>query len=502
MDICDRISAKLGKFRPSLTLALKDMAEKRKSEGLPVYDFGLGETKGELARHIRQAGERSFHEGNTMYGDPAGIPELRHSVLEWLGLNGHYGNENVVITAGAKQSLFNIFLAACNPADVVLFDAAPWVSYQPLATAAYASPIMVLPRAGTTNHLKVTAEDLKRNLQMRPHAKLFLLNSPVNPTGQLYSADEVEALLQVCVEHRIYFVLDRLYWRLVFDGMDYPEPRIDDETKPWLIQVDGLSKNFRRTGGMRIGWSVAPADITNAMVNLQSHYTSGPAMPTQHAALAAITEPYDFELCSDLQRKRDMVLGAAASLPHVEVWPTPASFYSFWDVRRTLGMTTPDGSLIRTSDDLAEYLVREAGVVTGSGSAFMQDGYLRVSFATPDDHITQGLVAAATSHTLSLHALFRSRTHRPEVSRSPRTCRERVRWTHCPTYCHYVSYARRPTRRSRARRALPGSGPRTDRPAPRPSTSGGRAGARSSRCGSSGGRSRRVFCRAGRSSRA
>ncbi|NIR44526.1 MAG: aminotransferase class I/II-fold pyridoxal phosphate-dependent enzyme [Gemmatimonadetes bacterium] len=393
----ERISTKLAKFRPSLTLELKSLAAEREERGLPVYDFGLGETKGELAPHIREAGIRAYREGQTMYGDPAGLIELRRSVLEWLGLQDRYGPENVVITAGAKQSLLNIFLSVCNPADTVLFDAAPWVSYQPLAIAAYASPIMVLPRAGELNRLKVSPADLKRNLKMRPHARLFLLNSPVNPTGQLYSADEVEALLQVCVEHGIFFVLDRLYWRIVFEGRTYPEPRVDDETRPWLIQVDGISKNFRRTGGLRIGWSVAPVDVTRAMVNLQSHYTSGPAVPTQYSALAAITEPYDEELCRALQGKRDLLRKEAEALAYVEVWPTPASFYSFWDVRGVFGKRAPDGRLLESSSDVAEYLVQAAGVVTGPGTAFMQDGYLRVSFATPDDQIVAGVRAAATA---------------------------------------------------------------------------------------------------------
>lgn len=391
----ERVSTKLSKFRPSLTLELKRLAQEREASGLPVYDFGLGETKGDLAPHIREAGERAYREGLTMYGDPAGLAPLREAVLDWLDLGAHYDSDNVVVTAGAKQSLFNIFLAVCNPADVVLFDAAPWVSYQPLAIAAYASPIMVLPKAGLRNRIKVRPEDLERNLKMRPHAKLFLLNNPVNPTGQLYSAEEVENLLALCVRHRVYFVLDRLYWRLVFDGADYPEPRIDHETRPWLIQVDGLSKNFRRTGGLRVGWSVAPEDVSRAMVNLQSHYTSGPAVPTQYSALAAINEAYDPELKSDLQRKRDLLLTEATALPHVDVWPTPASFYSFWDVRGAFGKRTPDGGRLKSSDDVAEYLVRSAGVVTLSGNAFMQEGFLRLSFATPDEHIVAGVRAAA-----------------------------------------------------------------------------------------------------------
>jgi aspartate aminotransferase len=395
MQHAERVSAKMGKFRPSLTLLLKDLVGRRREQGLPVYDFGLGETKGELAGYIREAGERAYREGKTMYGDPAGLAELRQAVLEWLGITNQYDVGNVVITNGAKQSLFNTFLAVCNPADCVLFDAAPWVSYQPLAVTAYATPIMVLPAAGAINYLKVGPDDLLRNLKMRPHAKLFLLNNPVNPTGQVYSAAEVEDLLSICVEHRVYFVLDRLYWRLIYDGNGYPEPRLDEATLDWVIQVDGMSKNFRRTGGIRIGWSVAPTDVSTAMANMQSHYTSGPAIPTQLSALAAITRAYDPELRSDLERKRDSIEREARAMSRVDVWHTHGAFYSFWDVRKMFGMRTPNGSELIDSDDVAAYLVEEAGVVTASGCGFMQDGYLRVSFAVPEEEIKQGIKAAA-----------------------------------------------------------------------------------------------------------
>lgn len=390
----ERLSAKLSKFRPSLTLELKRLVEARRRAGLPVYDFGLGETKGALPLDLREAGERAYREQQTMYGDPGGLPELRRQVLDWLGLGSHYEPEDVVITAGAKQSLFNVFLAVCNPADVVLFDSAPWVSYQPLAVAAYAVPVMVLPRRDG-GRLKVTSDDLRRNLELRPHVKLFLLNNPCNPTGQLYDAREVEELLAVCVEHRVFFVLDRLYWKLVFDDATYPEPRVDEATKPWLIQVDGLSKNFRRAGGLRIGWSVAPRDVARAMTNLQSHYTSGPSTPAQHVALAAIRRAYDAELLDDLREKRDRVASWAGRLPHVDVWPTPATFYSFWDVTAALGKRAPDGRTIAASGDLAEYLIERSGVVTAAGSAFLQEGYLRVSFAVPTDELEAGLAAAA-----------------------------------------------------------------------------------------------------------
>jgi aspartate aminotransferase len=389
----ERIAGRLSKFRPSLTLALKTLVASRVDAGQPVFDFGLGETKGPLDEEIRAAGVRAFREQDTMYGDPAGLPELRESVLRWLGLEDRYSIGNVVINTGAKQGLFNIFLTLCNPADAVLFEAAPWVSYQPLAVAAYGFPVMVLARE-PGSRLKVTPADLERNLQMRPHARLFLLNNPVNPTGQLYDEGEVEALLRICVEHRIYFVLDRLYWRLLYDGRTYPEPRLDDETRPWLIQIDGMSKNFRRTGGLRIGWTIAPDDVATAMINLQSHYTSGPATPTQRAAQAALDHPYDLSMVADLQRKRDLLTEHARGTPHVEIWPTPATFYSFWDVRGAFGRTTPSGKVLRTSNDVSEYLVTDGGVITASGTGFLQEGFLRLSFATSDATIVDGMAAA------------------------------------------------------------------------------------------------------------
>lgn len=384
-----RISTKLEKFRPSLTLGLKSLVQQRSAQGLPVYDFGLGETKGRLNPEIRRAGERAFREEETMYADPGGLPELRAAVLRWLGLEGVYGPEHVVITTGAKQALLNTFMAIANPADVFLFDAAPWVSYQPLAVMSYATPIMVLPR--DSDRLLIGPEDLERNIRMRPHARLFLLNNPVNPTAQLYDADTVAELARVCARHGVYFVLDRLYWKLVFDGGHFPEPPLDDEVLPWLVQIDGMSKNFRRAGGLRIGWSVGPRDLTDAMVNLQSHYTSGPSVPSQRAALAALESSYDLTLVSDLQRKRDLLLGAARQVPHVRAWETPATFYSFWDVTGAFGKRRPDGRVLRDSDDVAAYLCEQAGVVTASGCGFMQDGYLRLAFDNPDEEIVAGM---------------------------------------------------------------------------------------------------------------
>ena len=392
-----RISPKVTAFPPSLTLALKATVNERKAAGLPVFDFGLGETRGALRSAISEGAIAAYRDGLTVYGDPAGLPELRAVIPRWLGADAHYRDDSVVVSTGAKQALMNVFLTVLDPGDVALLDCAPWVSYQPLALAASARPVCVTPAAGTGNYLKVDGEDLARAIEAEPKARLFLLNSPCNPTAQVYSADELEELLRVCARHRIYLVLDRLYWKLTYDGLDFPEPAVDSETRPWLIQLDGLSKNFRRTGGLRIGWTLGPEDVTAGMVNLQSHYTSGPSMPAQYAALAALTEAYDGEMRDELESKRDLMMRHGAGLPHVELWPIPGAFYSFWDVRKCFGLRTPEGGELSSSNDVARYLLDSVGVVTASGAGFEQDGFLRVTFTAPDPELTAGLEAATAA---------------------------------------------------------------------------------------------------------
>lgn len=391
MEQQQRIAVKISRMRPSLTLALKALKEERQKNGDVVYDFGLGETKGELSSVISEAGQEAFRKGETQYPNPAGLPELRQAVLKWLNLEDEYTIDNVVISTGAKQCLFNTLLSVCNPGDTILLESAPWVSYEPLAVSAITAPVLVIPRE--TDNMLVSVTDLERNLRRRPHSRLFLINNPCNPTAQLYDEQHINDLLNVCAEYGVYMVLDRLYWKVMFDGKQYPEPVINEKTKPWLIQVDGLSKNWRRTGGLRIGWSVAPTDVASAMANLQSHYTSGAAVPTQYAALAALSTPYDYEMVEDLERKRNLLTEHMKDMPHVKIWPTPATFYSFWDCTSVFGRTTPDGTTIKSSTDLATYLAKEAGVITASGEGFFQDGYLRWSFATSDEEIISGMKA-------------------------------------------------------------------------------------------------------------
>ena len=389
----NRISRKVQKVGSSKCLGAKLTVKERREKGLKVYDFGLGEAKGITPDFILQAGTSAFLGNHTGYPDAAGILELRQEVLRWLELENTYRKENVTISVGAKQAILNVILAVCDSGDVAFFDTAPWVSYRPMSICSGVTPVCIQPSKGKANNLKITAEDLKRELQIHPHAKMLLINSPCNPTGQIYTTKELDELAEVCAENKLFFVLDRIYWKSVFDGKDFPTPTITEKTRPWLIQVDAISKSWRSVGGLRVGWCVAPKDVSTAMQGIQSHITSGTASVSQYAALAALREEYVLEMRNSLQSNLNLLREALPKIPLIEALPTEGGFYSFWDVTQTFGKKTPAGDIIENSDDFTQYLVESEGVVVLSGSAFLQNGYVRICFHVPEKELLEGLEA-------------------------------------------------------------------------------------------------------------
>lgn len=388
-----QLARKIQLFGTSRCLDAKRKVIERRRAGLAVYDFGLGEAKGGINGEFAEAGKQSLAAGRTEYVDPQGLLELRRQIISWLGVERNYGPQNVCVSVGAKQAIFNILLAICDPGDTVLYDAAPWVSYIPMTYCAGLIPQCVSPKYPEANYLKISSSDLERAINRHRNARIFLLNSPCNPSGQIYSAGELNELIEVCIRNRIFFALDRLYWKTVFDGYSFPEPVINEVSEPWIIQIDGLSKNWRSLGGLRVGWSVGSEDLTRAATNIQSHITSGTATVGQYVALEALTKEYDWEMRDDLQEKRDLMFSVANDIPGLKAFPTAAAFYSFWDVRAYFGSHAPNGKLIAGSDDLAEYLLNSAGVVVLPGTAFKQEGYLRLCFHTAKSEIQEGMLA-------------------------------------------------------------------------------------------------------------
>ena len=393
-----RLAKRVESLGPSCTLELKQMCKYRQSLGLPIFDFGLGENKWPVCSEVKQAFIDSMKNAETGYIEPAGLPELRQEILRWLELEDQYSIEDVIVAGGAKQVLNNIFVSICDPGDTVLLAHGPWVSYAPIIECASARAVQVVSSA---HNSKLTVDDLREALDINPLSKAFLLNNPCNPTGQLYSQEEVDALVELCVQRRVYFILDRLYWRVLFQDDVYPSPRIDSQTKQWIIQVDGLSKNFAKLGGVRIGWSLGPSDLSEVMMRFQSHYSSGAATISQYAALAALRYADWQDMVADLEKKRECFWQLASKLPLVKCFPTEAAFYSWWDVSQCFGMQTAEGKTINDSNDLSHYLLSEYGVVTASGEAFGQDGFLRLCFFIDEEQIHSGLEAVR----LALEAL-------------------------------------------------------------------------------------------------
>lgn len=388
-----RISKKLTRLRPERQHDLLQIAEQRKALGLPIYNFALAPYSGALSDSLKQTGIDALNNDDTPSSSPSGLLPLREAVLKWLELENEYAAHNVIISAGARQALLNVFLATCDSGDVVLLGSVPSLSYAPTAQLASTRPVIVQPMTVNTPDLKVRWEDLVKCLEHHPRARVFVLSNPCDPTGQVYRPAEIQALLQVCADHNVYFVLDRRHWRSMLRQQEYPTPILDEGTKPWLIQIDSLSYSFPHTSGLRVGWAVGPCDVMEMIAVIQSHNLAGPSDPSQQIALSALTTPYQNDLSTSINVKYDLFRSLADDIPGVKIFHTEGTCYSFWDVRSLFGRRTPSEQILIDSDDVAEYLLESKGVAAIPGSCFSQDGYLRFSFHVDDEVITEGMAA-------------------------------------------------------------------------------------------------------------
>jgi aspartate aminotransferase len=386
----ERIAQRIENIRLSAPLQHKQTALQRCALGETIYDFGLGELDGPISPEVKKAALASIRRERTNYAHPAGLEQLRAAVLRWLNLSHLCNPEHVVVSPGANHSLLNVMLAIGNPGDIVLLPPVHTSSYFSLATVAGLTAVSV-PASKNVPYLKLTSKMLIAALQKHPRTRIFLLSNPCNPTGQLYDHLEVLEFHEICADHGVFFVLDRRFWKITFDDDPYPEPSSAAHLSPWLIQIDSLSNNFAQSAGFRVGWCVAPADISEALCIIQSHCGGGASTPSQYAATSALEHGEDEDELMELEHKRWLFSEAARSVPNTTIFPTQATFFSFWDIRRSLGTTTADGRRIQDAGDLAEFLLESYGVVVVPGTDFGQDGYIRLSFAVSDDVIRNGI---------------------------------------------------------------------------------------------------------------
>ncbi|MBX7073024.1 MAG: pyridoxal phosphate-dependent aminotransferase [Pirellulales bacterium] len=368
-------------LEPSATLAMAAKAKALKAAGKTVYDFSVGEPDFNTPAHICDAAAKAMRDGQTHYTVASGIPELKAAVVkQYQATHGlEYKPNQVVVSNGAKHSLHNVFTAVLNPGDEVIIPAPYWVSYSELVKLTGARPVIVSTEE--SQDFKLSPAQLRAAIG--PKSKMLLLCSPSNPTGTMYSPEELAALADVVIEKNLLVLADEIYERLIYGQNRFASfatvrPGLAERT----ILVNGVSKTFAMTG-WRIGWTLSPANIAEAMANLQSQETSNPCSVSQYAALAALEGPQDCvaEMLQHFAERRDYVRARIAQLPDVSCPDIAGAFYAFMNIKAYLGRDY-GGKRVNDSAQWCLTLLEEQNVATVMGSSFGAEGYARVSFAT------------------------------------------------------------------------------------------------------------------------
>ncbi len=375
---------------PSPTLSIDAKAKGMISEGKDVVNFGVGEPDFDTPDHIKQAAIAAIQRGMTKYTPVTGTEELKVAIAEkFRADNGlEYQPSQIVVSAGAKHSLYNAFQVLCQEGDEVILPAPYWVSYLEQIKLAGGEPVVI--KTKSENGFKVTPQELREKIT--PRTKLIIINSPSNPTGGVYSRRELEALGEILLEHGIGIISDEIYEKLVYDDVEHISiASLSKELQELTVVINGVSKAYAMTG-WRIGYAAASPKIAKAMADLQSHSTSNPTSIAQAASVAALVgtqEPLS-EMTKEFAKRRNYMLDRLNSMPGVFCTRPGGAFYLFPDIGKLIGLKH-NGRQINGAQDLAAILLEEAHVAVVPGVAFGDDCCLRLSYATSMDRIVDGM---------------------------------------------------------------------------------------------------------------
>jgi len=385
------VSKRIGGIAESATLAVDAKAKALKAAGRPVIGFGAGEPDFATPDYIVEAAADACRETrNHRYTPAGGLPELKQAIVEKTERDSGYQVEaaQVLVTNGGKQAIYEAFATMLDPGDEVIVPAPYWTTYPESIRLAGGVPVAVL--ADETQDYKVTVEQLEAARTDKTKALLF--NSPSNPTGSVYTRDEVEEIGRWALEHGLWVMTDEIYEHLVYDGLETASlPVVVPELADQCVVVNGVAKTYAMTG-WRIGWMIGPKDIIKAATNLQSHATSNVANVSQRAAIAAVSG--DLSAVSQMKaafdRRRRTIVSMLNEIEGV-VCPEPqGAFYAYPSVKGLLGRTF-DGVTPQTSAELADFILDRAEVAVVPGEAFGSPGYLRLSYALGDDDLAEGI---------------------------------------------------------------------------------------------------------------
>ena len=386
-----RISARIAAIAESATLAVDAKAKALKAAGRPVIGFGAGEPDFPTPDYIVEAAAAATKVvANHRYTPAAGLPELREAIVAKTKRDSNYEVtvDQVLVTNGGKQSVYQAFAAIVDPGDEVLLPSPYWTTYPECVKLAGGVTVEVF--ADETQNYLVSVEQLEA--ARTPKSKVLLFCSPSNPTGSVYSTEQVKAIGQWAVKHGIWVITDEIYEHLLYDGATAPSlPVLVPELADTCIIVNGVAKTYAMTG-WRVGWMIGPKDVIKAATNLQSHLTSNVANVSQRAAIAALNGNLDavHKMGEAFDRRRKLIVGLLNEIPGFDC-PTPTgAFYVYPSVKGVLG-TTIRGKTPKTSAELATLILEEAEVAAVPGEAFGPSGYLRFSYATSDEDIIEGI---------------------------------------------------------------------------------------------------------------
>jgi aspartate/methionine/tyrosine aminotransferase len=386
-----RISHRIGAIAESATLAITSKAKAMRAEGIDVIGFGAGEPDFPTPPHIVEAAiEACRVPRNHKYSPAAGLPELREAVATKTGRDSGYqvSPAQVLITNGGKHAVFNALATLVDPGDEVLLPAPYWVTYPEAIKLAGGTPVLI--PTDETSGFKATVEQLEAARNPRTKAMLFV--SPSNPTGAMYTPEEIRAIGTWAAEHGIWVITDEIYEHLVYGAVPFASmPALVPELADRCVVVNGVAKTYAMTG-WRVGWMIGPADVIKAASNLQSHATSNVNNVAQVASVAALTGSLDtvHEMRDAFDRRRRIMTDMLGSIPGVSVVEPQGAFYAFPSLVGTLG-TTIAGRQPATTLELAEVILDEVGVAFVPGEAFGAPGYGRFSYALGDDDLTEGI---------------------------------------------------------------------------------------------------------------
>ena len=384
------LSKKALEINPSPTMAIDSKAKEMKSRGIDIISFGAGEPDFDTPLHIRDAAVKAINEGETRYTPAAGTLELKEAICDKLKTDNNldYKPAQIVVSNGAKHSLSNILAALLDPGDEVLIPAPYWVSYPEMTRLNDGIPVPFQTRS--KNGYKATLADLEKAYTNK--SKVFILNSPSNPTGQIYSEAELKMIADFCCEHNIFIVADEIYEKLIYGNHCHVSiASFHEKVKNLTIVVNGVSKSYAMTG-WRIGYTASSPEIAAAMGNIQSHTTSNPNSIAQKAALAALRGPQkcveDMRLA--FEKRLIYMYERIRSMPLLEALEPQGAFYLFAEISGTIGKNF-EGNLIDGSDSFAAFLLESQNVAVVPGTGFGAPNHVRLSLATSMDNIAEGL---------------------------------------------------------------------------------------------------------------